>query len=411
MSDLANVFRRHFRRDRNALFVWGGICGGFALLMAAMYPSIAAPFEEMIGAYPEAFLRAFLGPGLPSFATVEGFMAVEFFSWMPVMFAAFAALAGAGMVAEETDRGTVEFLLAQPVRRRTVIFGKFLVFLLFLFGIVALTAVALSVGLFAVGVDHSVRLFGHLFVLNYLVAAAYGAIALLVSTLAGELRRATSISLGVMFATWFLLMVANLSERAEPLGVPVAAALRGPDDGAGAGLALPRRRGGPGGDHGGVLRGRGPLRAQGTGGLRPPRGSKMYDLLIHNARVITVSGRGTIPRGAVALREGKIAAVGAGAELAGAPARCRVDGEGLTLAPGLVDCHSHLMEYATAGIHRVGPASQAMAGIANLFQSRCAGVVANGEHHVDHPDLAQNTATYLDVAARFPGRGAGGHCH
>ncbi|MDQ7793726.1 MAG: ABC transporter permease subunit [bacterium] len=218
MSDLANVFRRHFRRDRNALFIWGGLCGGFGLLIAVIYPSFAESLEGMLANYPEAFLRAFMGGTVPSFGTVEGFMALEYFSWIPVMYAAYAALAGAGMVAEETDRGTVEFLLAQPVRRSTVIAGKFLVFLVYLAGIVVVSALGLSGGLYAAGVDHSLRLFGHQFVSGYLVAMAYGAISLLISVLAGELRRATSVSLGVVFGTWFLLMAANLSERMELLG-------------------------------------------------------------------------------------------------------------------------------------------------------------------------------------------------
>ncbi len=218
MSGLGNVFRRHLRRDRNALYVWGGICGGMALLMATMYPSIGESFAELIAAYPQAFLQAFIGRAFPAFGTVEGFMTVEFFSWIPVLFAAFAALAGAGMVAEETDRGTVEFLLAQPVRRSTVVVGKFLVFLVLLLGIVALTALALSGGLMAVGVEHAVRLFLHIFALNYLAAAAYGAVALLISTICGELRRATSLSLGVMFGTVVVLLVANLSDRLQSLG-------------------------------------------------------------------------------------------------------------------------------------------------------------------------------------------------
>lgn len=188
------------------------------MLMATMYPSIGASFEDLLAAYPQLFLQAFLGRALPSFGTVEGFMAVEFFSWVPVLFAAFAALAGAGMVAEETDRRTVEFLLAQPVRRGTVVLDKFLVFLVYLLGIVALTALALSAGLVAVGGEHSVRLFLHIFALDYLAAAAYGAAALLISTVSGELCRATSLSLAVMFGSLVMLLVANVSDRFEFLG-------------------------------------------------------------------------------------------------------------------------------------------------------------------------------------------------
>ena len=62
----------------------------------------------------------------------------------------------------------------------------------------------------------------------------------------------------------------------------------------------------------------------------------MHDLVIENARI--VDGLGNPPReGALAVKDGRIAALGGdlgeGAE--------RLDAEGLTLAPGIVDLHTH----------------------------------------------------------------------
>ena len=62
----------------------------------------------------------------------------------------------------------------------------------------------------------------------------------------------------------------------------------------------------------------------------------MHDLVIDNATVI--DGLGTPARpGGVAVRDGRIAAVGADL----GPARARVDAQGLVLAPGIVDIHTH----------------------------------------------------------------------
>ena len=62
----------------------------------------------------------------------------------------------------------------------------------------------------------------------------------------------------------------------------------------------------------------------------------MHDLVIDNASIIDGSGR-PARHGALAVRGGRIAAVG---EDVGA-ARERVDADGLTLAPGIVDIHTH----------------------------------------------------------------------
>jgi imidazolonepropionase-like amidohydrolase len=60
---------------------------------------------------------------------------------------------------------------------------------------------------------------------------------------------------------------------------------------------------------------------------------------IRNATVLTVT-KGTIPNGTVVMTNGKITAVGANAAIpAGADV---VDGTGLFVSPGIIDCHSHI---------------------------------------------------------------------
>lgn len=69
------------------------------------------------------------------------------------------------------------------------------------------------------------------------------------------------------------------------------------------------------------------------------RGADAPDtFLIRGATVLTVSGD-PIPNGSVLVRGGKIAAVGAAVEApSGTPV---VDGKGMYLSPGIIDCHSH----------------------------------------------------------------------
>ena len=63
----------------------------------------------------------------------------------------------------------------------------------------------------------------------------------------------------------------------------------------------------------------------------------MFDLLIRGATV--VDGLGNPPRRAdVAVKDGRIAAIG---EIRHAEARETVDAGGLTLAPGIIDLHTH----------------------------------------------------------------------
>ena len=66
-------------------------------------------------------------------------------------------------------------------------------------------------------------------------------------------------------------------------------------------------------------------------------------IVIQNATVLTVT-KGTIERGSVLVRDGKIAEVGANVK---APAGATIiDASGQYLMPGIIDCHSHIIAEA-----------------------------------------------------------------
>ena len=74
-----------------------------------------------------------------------------------------------------------------------------------------------------------------------------------------------------------------------------------------------------------------------------------WDSLWLNVQLLTLAGEtgyGRIDKGAIACRDGRIAWLGAEAELPGPPVELAAqvhDGRGYFLTPGLVDCHTHLV--------------------------------------------------------------------
>ncbi len=67
---------------------------------------------------------------------------------------------------------------------------------------------------------------------------------------------------------------------------------------------------------------------------------KAQDLVITNARIIDGNG-GTIEQGSVVVRNGRIASVSAGDTRA--PGLMEIDAQGMTLMPGFIDAHRHIM--------------------------------------------------------------------
>jgi len=64
------------------------------------------------------------------------------------------------------------------------------------------------------------------------------------------------------------------------------------------------------------------------------------DVVAIKGATILTGTRGTVQNGTIVLRAGKIAAVGANVSIpAGADV---VDGTGMFVSPGIIDCHSHI---------------------------------------------------------------------
>ena len=67
----------------------------------------------------------------------------------------------------------------------------------------------------------------------------------------------------------------------------------------------------------------------------------MKSVTIRSVRIIDGTGR-TIERAMVIIRGTMIAAVGSDRDLSLPRGTSKIDGRGLTLLPGLIDCHVHL---------------------------------------------------------------------
>jgi len=103
----------------------------------------------------------------------------------------------------------------------------------------------------------------------------------------------------------------------------------------------------------------------------------MTDLLLHNAHVLTMDPARPAA-GAVAVRDGRIAAVGPDAKAALAPAHERVDCEGGTIIPGFIDAHVHLLAYAATLRNVDCAAARSIADIQDALRRRAAGTPAGG---------------------------------
>ena len=128
----------------------------------------------------------------------------------------------------------------------------------------------------------------------------------------------------------------------------------------------------------------------------------MENLLIRNAEIWPLDSSRVISKGWLTARDGVITAIAPGAPPTELTAKTVIDGEGMLLMPGLADCHTHLMEYATAEINATRGRAQRMSAVANLLTALRCGIVATGEHNLGHPTLKMPMGEYKDILRSVP---------
>lgn len=90
-----------------------------AVFIVAIFPSYA---EQLAGIDFPALYDAFFGEA--PISSPEGFTSAEFFSWVPLLIITLAIIGGTAAIAGEESAGTLDALLALPVRRRDVLLAK-----------------------------------------------------------------------------------------------------------------------------------------------------------------------------------------------------------------------------------------------------------------------------------------------
>jgi len=123
----------------------------------------------------------------------------------------------------------------------------------------------------------------------------------------------------------------------------------------------------------------------------------MWDIIIKNGSLISMESPAEEKK-AILIKDGVIADIVENAVAEKLEAKEVIDATGLVVMPGFVDCHTHLCEYATLGVHHVRGKSQKMAAIANFLDCLKNGITTLGEHHLGHPLLSTSIESLKNIA-------------
>ena len=119
------IFKRKLLKSWLMILGWGFGLGGLGYLLLDIYGSIFqrnVDLQSFIDAFPEEFL-AFFGD-TTSFLTTEGFLGLEFFSYMPVILGVLVISSASNLISKQEEDGSLELIAAQPISRSAIFWGK-----------------------------------------------------------------------------------------------------------------------------------------------------------------------------------------------------------------------------------------------------------------------------------------------
>jgi ABC-2 type transport system permease protein len=217
---MATIFRYTLRRFRGQILGWGLALSLLVFMMVGIYDSIAdqgEQLEQLLASYPAELMAFFGAGGLSAIFTAEGFLSMEFFSWMPVVLGIFAVLMGSGLLVSDEEKGVLDLIMAHPVSRSALFMGRLLAFVTATVGILAILWLAFMVSMNWSTLSLSAAELGRPFLSLLAVLLLFSTLALLLSMVLPSRRLAASAAGLLLVASFFITSLARINEDLEEL--------------------------------------------------------------------------------------------------------------------------------------------------------------------------------------------------
>ena len=122
------IIRNTLRKSRGALIGWGLGLAALAIMMGSIFDMMVASNEMMdvVNAYTVAMPELAAMFKMDEMGTPIGWLDVEYFSFLPLIIGLFATGVGANMLARDEEDGNLDLILAHPVSRTALFWGRFL---------------------------------------------------------------------------------------------------------------------------------------------------------------------------------------------------------------------------------------------------------------------------------------------
>jgi beta-exotoxin I transport system permease protein len=216
---LRSVFLKSIRDLRRGFVWWTVGLVGYVAMIVSVYPTIRdnPGLNDLVESYPEA-LKAFIAfGGQFDFTSAAGYLGSELFSFMfPALFLVASVGNGAGSIAGEEERGTLDLLLAEPLSRTRIAVEKLGAMCAEVIGLGLVLWLALWIGARAFTMEVSAANLAAATIVLVVLAIAYGAIAFMLAAATGRKSLAVGATVALAVGAYLVNSLAALVDVLEP---------------------------------------------------------------------------------------------------------------------------------------------------------------------------------------------------
>ena len=214
------MIKREFKINLKNFIIWLSILIIMFLVVFLVYPYIITDetvkdMDELMKVFPEELLKAF-NMDMTSISTAYGWLKSEGLMYLLLVIGFYSSILGGNILLKEENDKTIEYLGSLPIKRSTIITSKVLVSIVYIVLMVFLVGLFNYISLLLSG-DFEQKQFILLSITPLIIGLPFFSLNLFISTFMHKTKKTIGISLGIVFISYFLNIISELSSKVEYL--------------------------------------------------------------------------------------------------------------------------------------------------------------------------------------------------
>ena len=212
------MLKRELKINLKSLIIWSITLILIYILIYAIYPNLITEesrgaLEQMMNSMPKEILANF-NMDIVGIETVFGWFKTEGYIFLTLIGGIYSAILGGTILLKEENDKTIEFLYSKPVNRNKIVTSKILCGIINVFIFTTIVTIINWLSL-SNGEDFDTKQFLMISILPILLYYMLFFIMLFISTFFKKTKPVMSISIGIVFLSYFMQIIGNMGENVK----------------------------------------------------------------------------------------------------------------------------------------------------------------------------------------------------